>query len=59
MAEQFPDFVKKLEETGLLYIRILGEDDDPSSPIGRGWHSTFLTKDKCWIFNELWLLYPL
>lgn len=46
MAEQFPDFVKKLEETGLLYIRILGEDDDPSSPIGRGWHSTFLTKDK-------------
>lgn len=46
MSEQFPDFVKKLEETGLLYIRILGEDDDPSSPIGRGWHSTFLTKDK-------------
>lgn len=46
MAEKFPDFVKKLEETGLLYIRILGEDDDPSSPIGRGWHSTFLTKDK-------------
>lgn len=46
MAEQFPDFVKKLEETGLLYIRILGEDDDPYSPIGRGWHSTFLTKDK-------------
>ncbi|MGJ8488660.1 hypothetical protein ACSFB5_12290, partial [Glaesserella parasuis] len=24
----------------------LGEDDNPSSPIGRGWKSTFLTKDK-------------
>ncbi|TQD73735.1 hypothetical protein C1H46_040733 [Malus baccata] len=22
------------------------QDDDPSSPIGRGWKSTFLTKDK-------------
>lgn len=46
MAYQFPDFVRKLEEHGLLYIRVLGEGDDPSSPIGRGWHSTFLTKDK-------------
>uniref|UniRef100_A0A0D6R1C1 TauD/TfdA-like domain-containing protein n=1 Tax=Araucaria cunninghamii TaxID=56994 RepID=A0A0D6R1C1_ARACU len=46
MADQFPDFVRKLEELGLLYIRILGEGDDASSPIGRGWHSTFLTKDK-------------
>ncbi|XLR62485.1 hypothetical protein HN51_005789 [Arachis hypogaea] len=32
----------KLEEHGLLYIRVLGEDDNPSSPIGRGWKSTFL-----------------
>ncbi|KAH9301178.1 hypothetical protein KI387_012761, partial [Taxus chinensis] len=46
MADQFPEFVRKLEEHGLLYIRVLGEGDDPSSPIGRGWHSTFLTKDK-------------
>jgi len=38
--------VERLEKHGLLYIRVLGEDDNPSSPIGRGWKSTFLTTDK-------------
>ncbi|CAI9114217.1 OLC1v1014881C1 [Oldenlandia corymbosa var. corymbosa] len=46
MKEKYPEFVDKLEEHGLIYTRVLGEDDDPSSPIGRGWISTFLTKDK-------------
>lgn len=46
MKNKYPDFVERLEEHGLIYIRVLGEDDDPSSPIGRGWKSTFLTKDK-------------
>ncbi|KAI4355581.1 hypothetical protein L6164_004339 [Bauhinia variegata] len=46
MKEKYPDFVERLEKHGLLYIRVLGEDDNPSSPIGRGWKSTFLTKDK-------------
>ncbi|OIT05263.1 PREDICTED: clavaminate synthase-like protein At3g21360 [Nicotiana attenuata] len=46
MKSKYPDFVERLEEHGLIYIRVLGEDDDPSSPIGRGWKSTFLTKDK-------------
>eukprot|EP00252_Welwitschia_mirabilis_P019637 TRINITY_DN4602_c0_g1_i1.p1 TRINITY_DN4602_c0_g1~~TRINITY_DN4602_c0_g1_i1.p1 ORF type:complete len:327 (-),score=68.33 TRINITY_DN4602_c0_g1_i1:250-1230(-) len=46
MYKQFPDFVRRLEDKGLLYVRVLGEVDDPSSPIGRGWQSTFLTKDK-------------
>ncbi|KAG6665211.1 hypothetical protein I3843_02G123600 [Carya illinoinensis] len=46
MKERYPEFVERLEEHGLLYTRVLGEDDDPSSPIGRGWKSTFLTKDK-------------
>lgn len=46
MKEKHPEFVKKLEEHGLIYVRVLGEEDDPSSPIGRGWKSTFLTKDK-------------
>nr|CAD1843193.1 unnamed protein product [Ananas comosus var. bracteatus] len=31
---------------GLIYTRVLGEGDDPSSPIGCGWQSTFLTNDK-------------
>ncbi|KAM3699650.1 hypothetical protein ACJW30_05G042900 [Castanea mollissima] len=46
VKERHPEFVERLEEHGLLYTRVLGEDDDPSSPIGRGWKSTFLTKDK-------------
>ncbi|PKA64484.1 Clavaminate synthase-like protein [Apostasia shenzhenica] len=46
MKEKHPDFVKKLEKHGLIYTRILGAGDDPSSPIGRGWQSTFLTKDR-------------
>ncbi|CAO2161387.1 unnamed protein product [Urochloa humidicola] len=46
MKEKFPEFVEKLEKDGLIYTRVLGEGDDPSSPIGRGWQSTFLTKDK-------------
>ena len=67
MKERHPDFVEKLEEHGLIYTRVLGEEDDPSSPIGRGWKSTFLTNDKsvaaqrfvfflnfaysCWLIN--------
>ncbi|XP_004302856.1 PREDICTED: clavaminate synthase-like protein At3g21360 [Fragaria vesca subsp. vesca] len=46
MRDKYPEFVEKLEEHGLIYTRVLGEGDDPSSPIGRGWKSTFLTKDK-------------
>lgn len=46
MKDKYPDFVEKLESHGLIYTRVLGEDDDPSSPIGRGWKSTFLTQDK-------------
>ncbi|KAG0498929.1 hypothetical protein HPP92_003620 [Vanilla planifolia] len=46
MMEKHPEFVEKLEEYGLIYTRILGEGDDPSSPIGRGWQSTFLTKER-------------
>lgn len=46
MEKEWPDFVQKLLKDGLLYTRVLGEGDDPSSPIGRGWQSTFLTKDR-------------
>jgi hypothetical protein len=38
--------VEKLEKCGLIYTRVLGEDDDSSSPIGRGWQSLFATSDK-------------
>lgn len=46
MRDKYPDFVEKLEKHGLIYTRVLPEEDDPSSPIGRGWKSTFLTNDK-------------
>lgn len=46
MKEKHPEFVDRLEKHGLLYVRVLGENDNPSSPIGRGWKSTFLTDDK-------------
>ncbi|ERN15161.1 clavaminate synthase-like protein At3g21360 [Amborella trichopoda] len=46
MKDRFPEFVERLEEHGLIYTRVLGKGDDPSSPIGRGWQSTFLTQDK-------------
>ncbi|CAJ1955320.1 unnamed protein product [Sphenostylis stenocarpa] len=46
MKDKYPEFVERLEKHGLLYTRVLGEDDNPSSPIGRGWKSTFLTTDK-------------
>ena len=46
MREKYPEFVDKLEEFGLIYVRVLGAEDDPSSPIGRGWQSTFMTRDR-------------
>lgn len=46
MKEKYPEFVQQLEEHGLIYTRVLGEGDDPLSPIGRGWKSTFLANDK-------------
>ncbi|KAM0056208.1 putative TauD/TfdA-like domain, taurine dioxygenase TauD-like superfamily [Helianthus debilis subsp. tardiflorus] len=47
MKERHPDFVAKLEEHGLTYIKIAGEDDDPSFYSGGGsWKSAFKTNDK-------------
>lgn len=38
---ELPAFVADLEAKGVRYVRVLPEDDDPSSAIGRGWRSTF------------------
>ncbi|CAN1778955.1 Clavaminate synthase-like protein At3g21360 [Linum perenne] len=46
MKDKCPEFVSRSEEHGLMYTRVLGEEDNPLSPIGRGWKSTFLTNDK-------------
>lgn len=46
MQKRRPEFVKRLEEEGVRYIRVMPENDDPNSPIGRGWKSTYLTDNK-------------
>lgn len=46
MLESHPEFVARLEKEGVRYIRVLPHGDDPKSPIGRGWQSTYQTEDK-------------
>jgi hypothetical protein len=41
-SEHHPEFATKVEKLGLRYIRILPKQDDESSPIGRGWISTYV-----------------
>jgi len=45
LKEKIPHFVEKLDQ-GVHYIRVMPEEDDPSSAIGRGWKSTYLTEEK-------------
>lgn len=44
--KEMPEFVKELKEKGVTYTRIIPEEDDSESAIGRGWKSTYLTDDK-------------
>ncbi len=46
MNDRFPEFMQQVEEQGVRYIRIMPCEDDPSSAIGRGWKSTFLTDSR-------------
>jgi hypothetical protein len=46
MCASFPDFMNDLETHGVQYVRVMPMDDDPTSAIGRGWRSTFLTDSK-------------
>lgn len=46
LNQEKPKFVEDLKQKGVKYTRVLPEEDDPSSPIGRGWKSTYLTNDK-------------
>ncbi|XP_073525719.1 uncharacterized protein [Phyllobates terribilis] len=39
-------FLQRLEEHGLIYIKVLADETDPSSLIGRSWKSIFSTNDK-------------
>lgn len=46
MNERHPDFVAQLEKHGVTYIKLVGDEDDPSSYSGRSWKSTYKTDDK-------------
>ncbi|XP_076926768.1 clavaminate synthase-like protein At3g21360 [Bidens hawaiensis] len=46
MKEKHPEFVDKLEEHGLRFITVTGDEDHSSSIGGRGWKSVFMTDDK-------------
>lgn len=46
MKAKHPEFIEKLETVGVVYTRVLPENDDPTSPIGRGWKGTFQTEDR-------------
>lgn len=36
-----PEFMARVEELGVRYVRIMPAEDDPSSAIGRSWKSTY------------------
>ena len=46
MKEKYPEFVAKLEEHGLKYIIVTGDEDHESAMAGRGWKSSYMTDDE-------------
>ncbi|KAK9051380.1 hypothetical protein SSX86_028007 [Deinandra increscens subsp. villosa] len=46
MKERRPKFVTQIEEHGLSYIKMLGENNDPSSYTHGSWKSLYKTDDK-------------
>lgn len=46
MKQKHPKFIEEMEQKGLIYSRVLGEESDPSSPVGRSWKATFMTDNK-------------
>lgn len=45
VRDLFPQFAERLLAKGIRYTRVLPPADDPTSPIGRSWPSTFHTHD--------------
>ena len=45
VARTYPETSARLDD-GVRYRRVLSEEDDPTSPIGRGWKSTFRAATK-------------
>ena len=58
VLKKYPDFIKRLNEHGLLYKWILHAEDDDSVPVGRGWQSTFSTTDRNIAQERFVILFP-
>ncbi|MEE2644852.1 MAG: TauD/TfdA family dioxygenase [Myxococcota bacterium] len=41
-----PEFAQRVAELGVCYRRVMPAQDDPNSPIGRSWRSTFLCEER-------------
>lgn len=46
MKEKYPDFIAHLEEHGLRYMVVMGDENDLSYIAGRGWKLAYMTDDK-------------
>jgi alpha-ketoglutarate-dependent taurine dioxygenase len=46
LQQLYPEFIQKMESLGLRYIRVMPEEDDPTSAIGRSWKSTYQVKTR-------------
>jgi len=44
--KKYPEFEMKLKSLGVRYVRILPSENDLSSPLGRGWKSTYEVETK-------------
>lgn len=41
LESKHPEFCSKMSKLGLRYVRVMPEENDPSSAIGRSWKATF------------------
>lgn len=46
LRNEVPEFMKSLDEKGVVYTRVLPSKNDPLSPIGRSWSSTYASTDR-------------
>jgi alpha-ketoglutarate-dependent taurine dioxygenase len=53
LRAKFPEKVEELDKRKVRYIRVLSEDDDSSSAIGRGWKNTYNTDEKSKVEAQL------
>lgn len=53
LRERFPKQMALFEENGVRYVRVLPQEDDPNSAIGRSWRSTYWTEEEAKVEEEL------